>query len=489
MIQDLRDFIAACERHNLLHRVHAEVDWNLELSHIAKVNEESRGPALLFENVKDSSVPVFTSAFTTSQRLALCLEQDPTLSICDLSRKWMELLKRDPIPPRLTDRVPVMENVVTGRDIDITKLPAPWYYPNDGGRYIGTTAFSVCRDPDTGWTNLGTYRMQIQDKDAVSIMMLRGKHGEIIRRKYAGRRERMPIAAVIGCDPILFLVGSTQVGAGVSEYDVAGTLRQRPVPVFVSDLTGLTLPANAEIIFEGYFDLDDLRQEGPFGEYTGYYSSAKDAGGSGLEPTLKIERILHRNNPIFWSTSVGKPINDIHMLQSLNRTATLWHDLEAMKIPGIQGVYVPPESCGWYWAVISLKQLYPGHSNQVGNAAIATSTGHYALKGVIVVDDDIPADDWDRVWWALSTRFDPKRSVQIIDRGRSSPVDPSLPRETRFIMSRVIMDACTPFEWAEKPQEVFMDRDTLRRVSARWKEYGFAGESPVAAMIERLSEK
>jgi 4-hydroxy-3-polyprenylbenzoate decarboxylase len=139
--------------------------------------------------------------------------------------------------------------------------------------------------------------------------------------------------------------------------------------------------------------------------------------------------------------------------------------------------------------VISLKQLYPGHSNQVGNAAIATSTGHYALKGVIVVDDDIPADDWDRVWWALSTRFDPKRSVQIIDRGRSSPVDPSLPRETRFIMSRVIMDACTPFEWTEKPQEVFMDRDTLRRVSARWKEYGFAGDSPVAAMIERLSEK
>jgi len=184
---------------------------------------------------------------------------------------------------------------------------------------------------------------------------------------------------------------------------------------------------------------------------------------------------------------VGKPINDIHMIQSLNRTATLWYDLETMKVPGIQSVYIPPEACGRFWAVVSVKQMYPGHSNHVGNAVIASTTGHYGLKGVIVVDHDIEADDWDRIWWALSTRFDPKRSAQIIDRGRSTPLDPGLPIEARDITSRIILDACTPYEWANKPNEIFMDRAVLQKVSDRWNEYGFAGSSPVAGMINRLT--
>jgi 4-hydroxy-3-polyprenylbenzoate decarboxylase len=131
--------------------------------------------------------------------------------------------------------------------------------------------------------------------------------------------------------------------------------------------------------------------------------------------------------------------------------------------------------------------MYPGHSNHVGNAAIATTTGHYALKGVIVVDDDIDVEDWDRIWWALSVRFDPVRSVQVINRGRASPVDPSLPRDTRFIMSRIILDATTPYEWTERPREVFMDADTLTKVSARWNDYGFEGASPIDQMMESLS--
>jgi len=323
--------------------------------------------------------------------------------------------------------------------------------------------------------------MQVQGKDSASVMILNGKHGEQIRRKWEARGEKMPCAAVIGCDPMLLLCSSTFAGSDVSEYDMAGAVRQRPINVFESDLTGLKLPATAEIILEGYLDTDNMRPEGPFGEYTGYYSSAKDIKGSALEPVLKVQRVYHRNNPIFWSTTVGKPINDIHMFQSLNRTATLWHDLETMKIAGIKGVYVPPETCGWYWAIISVKQGYPGHSNHVGNAAIATTTGHYALKGVIVVDDDIDVEDWDRVWWALSVRFDPVRCAQIINRGRASPVDPSLPKETRFIMSRIILDATTPYEWTDRPREVVMDEKMMKKVSDQWKKYGFKGDSPIVA--------
>jgi phenylphosphate carboxylase beta subunit len=484
-IQDLRDFIAVCEQHGMLHRVKTEVDWNLELCHVSKVNEEQKGPALLYENVKDYKIPVFTSAFTTPQRMALCLEQDPSMKMSQLSKKWMELTTKKLIKPEIMKNPPVLENVITGDAVDVSMFPAPWFYPEDGGRFIGTAVYLVTKDPETGWTNLGTYRMQILDKNVCGVQIIKGKHADFMLKQYEARGELMPAAAVIGCDPVLFLAGSTLVSAQTDEYDVCGALRQRPVPIFESELTGLKLPATAEIILEGFIDPKELRKEGPFGEYTGYYSG--NAQEEYPKPALKVERILHRNNPIFWSTTVGKPINDIHMIQSLNRTATLWYDLETMRVPGIQSVYIPPEACGRFWVIVSVKQMYPGHSNHVGNAVIASTTGHYGVKGVITVDHDIAADDMDRVMWALATRFDPKRSAQIIDRGRSTPLDPGLPIEAREILSRIILDACTPFEWKKKPNEIFMDRTVLQKVSSRWNEYGFKGASPVADMIDRLT--
>ena len=485
MINDLRDFIKALDEHGELHRVTAEVDWNLEACHVSKVNEEAKGPALLYENIKDyPDIPLFSSAFTTPRRLAIALEQDPDLPMSQLSKKWMELTTQKLIKPEFVDNPPVLENVIEGDDVDLLKFPVPWFYPDDGGRFFVTSGFLVTQDPDSGWTNCGTYRSQVLGKNILGSQIIKGKHGDFHMKKYQERGELMPAAAVVGCDPVLFLAASTLVSAEIDEYDIASSLRQRPTPVFKSDLTGLTLPANAEIIAEGYIDPNELMEEGPFGEYTGYYSGNK--GKDYPKPILRVERIIHRNNPTMWSTTVGKPINDIHMIQSLNRTATLWHDLETMRVPGIEGVYIPAEACGRFWAVVSVRQKYPGHSNHVGNAVIATTTGHYGLKGVIVVDHDIAVDDWDRIWWALSTRFDPKRDAQIIDRGRSTPLDPSLPINAREITSRIILDACVPFEWKDKPNEIFMDRTVLQKVSDRWNEYGFEGSSPVANMIDRL---
>jgi phenylphosphate carboxylase beta subunit len=485
-IDDLRGYIAALEAHGELHRVKTEVDWKFELCHISKVNEEQKGPALLYENVKGYKIPVFTSAFTTPRRLALSLGMDPSLSMSQLSKRWMELTTKKLIKPELVSRPAVKENVITGDAVDINMFPSPWFYPDDGGRFFCTAGFLVTADPDTGWTNCGTYRAQVLGRDILGSQIIKGKHGDMHMKKYQQRGEPMPAAYVVGTDPVLFLAGSTLVSAQTDEYDIAGSLRGRPVPVFKSELTGLTLPANAEIIAEGFIDPNELMEEGPFGEYTGYYSGNK--GKDYPKPVLRIKRILHRNDPVMWSTTVGKPINDIHMIQSLNRTATLWHDLETMKVPGIQSVYIPPEACGRFWAIVSVKQMYPGHPNHVGDAVIASTTGHYGVKGVIVVDHDIEADDWDRVMWALSTRFDPKRSAQIINRGRSTPLDPGLPIEARNIVSRIILDACTPFEWENKPNEIFMDRAMLQKVSTRWNEYGFQGASPVAGMIDRLSK-
>jgi 4-hydroxy-3-polyprenylbenzoate decarboxylase len=484
-INDIRTYIAALEANGLLHRVKAEVDWKFELCHISKVNEEAKGPGLLYENVKGYDIPVFTSAFTTPERIAVALEQDPSLSMCQLSRKWMELTTKGLIKPTFVDNPPVLENTIEGDAIDLEAFPAPWFYPDDGGRFFGTSGYLLTQDPDTGWTNLGTYRSQILGKDILGSQIIKGKHGEFHMKKYQERGEKMPCAYVVGGDPVLFLASSTLVSAQTDEYDVAGALRGRPVEVFKSDLTGLTLPANAEIIVEGWMDPNELMDEGPFGEYTGYYSGNKMKDYP--KPVLRVSRILHRNKPIFWATTVGKPINDIHMIQSLNRTAQLWHDLETMKVPGIQSVYFPAAATGRFWVIASVKQMYPGHSNQVADAINGSTTGHYGVKGIIVVDHDIAADDMDRVWWALATRFDPKRSVQIIERGRSTPLDPGLPIEAREVVSRVILDACTPYEWANKPNEIFMDRAVLQKVSDRWNEYGFQGGSPVADMIPRLT--
>jgi 4-hydroxy-3-polyprenylbenzoate decarboxylase len=392
-------------------------------------------------------------------------------SICQMAREWVELTKKGLIPPKIVDRGPVTENIIEGDDIDVlAKFPVPRFYPLDGGRYIGTTGFLVTQDPETGWTNLGTYRMQVLEKDHVGAQVLKGKHADLHLAKYRTMGKMMPIAAVIGGNPLLFLLSSTTVGAGESEYDVAGALRGEPIEVIKSDLTGLLIPATAEIVLEGEMDPNALREEGPFGEYTGYYSGS--AKQEFKKPFFKVRRILHRDNPHFWATSVGSPVTDTHMLGSLQVSATLWSDLEAARVPGIKGVYCLPESTGRMWSVISVKQSYPGHAMHVGTQAVGSSSGHYRMKGFIIVDDDIPADDLAKVIWALGVRFDPERDTHIIKRTRSTPLDPSLPIDQRNVGSKIIMDATVPYEWEEKPIEIKLDEEMVKKVQERWNEYG-----------------
>jgi 4-hydroxy-3-polyprenylbenzoate decarboxylase len=392
-------------------------------------------------------------------------------SMCQMAKEWMKITTKQLIKPKVVKSGPVQEMIVKVKDVDLLRdFPVPYMYPQDGGRFVGTAEYLITKDMETGWTNLGTYRMQVHDRNHAGIQIIKGKHADFHFNQYKKAKKLMPAAAVIGCDPLHFLVSSTLVGAQVDEYDIIGALRGAPVEVIKSDLTGLMLPAHAEIILEGFIDPEDLREEGPFGEYTGYYSGKK--GEEWPKQVLHIKRILRRKNPIFWSTTVGKPVTDTHMIQSLNRTATMWTDLENMRVPGIQSVYLPPQSGGRFWAIVSVKTMYPGHSNHVGTAVISTTTGHYGLKGVIVVDADIPADDFDKVLWSLSMRYDPYRSTEIIKRGRSTPLDPALPIEARDIVSRIIMDATVPYEWARKPNEIFLDEETVKKVQARWKEYG-----------------
>jgi phenylphosphate carboxylase beta subunit len=462
--RDLRDFIVRLEAEGELRRVRAEVDWDLELGHIAKINEERGGPALLFENVKGYKSPVFASAFTSTSRLALALDMPKTTHLVDLMREWVRRTSNK-IPPRWVTDAPCRQNVDEGDKVDLYKFPVPKLYPRDGGRYFGTAVFVITKDPDNGWVNLGTYRMQLLDKKTLGTNFIKGKHAEIMLQKYRERKEPMPVAAVVGADPVLFLVGAARLPAYDSEYDVAGALRGVPVEVVKGLTVDLPIPATAEIVVEGEIDPSDLKPEGPFGEYTGYYSGA----GTEPRPCMRVNTVYYRDNPIFWVTTVGRAVTDTHMTMALTYGATLWQELDAMKIPGIKAVYCPPEGAGRMIAIISVKQMYPGHAIQVGTAAISTEMGAYGLKTVIIVDDDVDPWDLSRVLWALSFRFQPSRA-EFIKRGRSTPLDPTLPIDARHITSRIIIDATIPFEWKEKPIPVELDPDVRRRVESRWSE-------------------
>lgn len=468
---DLRDFVAQCEKVGQLKRVKTEVDWDLEISHICKIAEEKSGPALLFENVKGYSSPVLTGAFATTQRLAMILGKDPKLSLVELTKEWVNLSVKDVILAKEVKEGPIFENIVDGDKIDTFAFPSPKFYELDGGRYFGTAVFMVIQDPENGKVNLGTYRMGILDDKSVGVQILKGKTADRIMKKYAKQGKKMPACAIIGGDPLHIFASAATVSGAKSGYDVVSSLRGEPVEIVKGQVTGLPIPAAAEIVLEGEIDPTQLRNEGPFGEYTGYYT--EELIKPIPKPALDVKRVYYRNNPILWETSVGRPVGDQHMLYAFARNASLWMDLEKMQIPGIKSVYTLPEGSGRFIVVVSVQQMYPGHSDQVAAAVIASNTGTYGVKMVIVVDDDIEADDLPRVWWALGTRYNPLRGTQIINRGRSTPLDPAIGAdEVKFITSRIILDATIPYEWKVKPTEIKLNQPMLDKVKAKWNEYG-----------------
>jgi len=474
IMKDIRSWIEACEREGELKRIRREVDWDLELSHIASLNESRGGPALLFENVKGSEMPVLTSMVTTARRMAITLDLPLSYSMCDMAREWMKIVEMGKLikPVEVKDNIPVMEKLVEGDKVNLLDFPSPRFFPQDGGRYIGTALYLASQDPETGWTNLGIYRMQLFDEKTMGAnVVVPARHVNFHLKKYQKMGKKMPVAVVLGDHLTNFVVASSAIPEGVDEYDMIGALRGEPVEIFRSDLTGLMLPANAEAIFEGEIedDPDNLRSEGPLGEYTGYYSER----GAAPKPWLNVKRILRRENPIFQVSLAGRPVSDTHMVTTLNRSGELWADLEVMKIPGIQAVYCPPEACGRFWVIVSVKTMYPGHANQVGEAVIASRTGHNGVKGVIIIDADVSPDDMAGVWWSMAVRYNPITDTELIKKARSSSLDVALPIGTRVIGSRIIIDATMPYEWEKKPIVVELDEEMKNKISAKWQDYGF----------------
>ena len=319
--------------------------------------------------------------------------------------------ERKPIAPRVVADGPIFENVIEGEAVDINRFPAPKWHANDGGRYIGTECLVITADPDSDWINIGTYRVMVQDGKTLGVFIEPGKHGDVIRRKYWDRGQPCPMIVTVGQAPVLGAIASSGAKSGESEFALAGGKIGRAIDVVHGKITGLPMPADAELAFEGYMPPleEESRAEGPFGEWPGYYASDQHP-----EAVLKVGAVYHRNDAIIIGQPPTKPTYPGRQIK-LERVARLWDTLEAAGVPEIQGVWKMPGGGSRFIDVISIRQLHSGHAKMAGLVAAGCGAGAYMTRMVIVVDHDVDITNPNEVMWAMATRWDPATQTDIID--------------------------------------------------------------------------
>jgi UbiD family decarboxylase len=409
---------------------------------------------------------VLSNGLGSFKRIAVTLGLPVDATPHELVRLWQERVRKgiQTIPSEVVKDGPVFENVMRGDAVDVLKFPTPKWHEFDGGRYLGTGSFDVTKDPDDGWVNLGTYRVMVQNKNTLGFYISPGKHGRQHRDKWFARGEKMPVAFVPGGDPLLFLAACTEIPFGITEYDWAGGVRGAPYRVVKGPITGLPIPADAEIVIEGWADGKDKMVEGPFGEWTGYYAS-----GEREEPVMRVEAIYHRNDPIILASPPNVPPDEQSFYRAFMRSARLRGDIEAASIPGITGVWCHEVGGSRLFNAISITQKYAGHARQVGHAAASVHSGAYLGRYTIVVDDDIDVMDLEEVLWAMCTRSDPSESIDIVPKMWSGPLDPRIHPDKKGLSSRAIIDATRPFEWRDKfPRSQLPTPETKRRALEKW---------------------
>jgi UbiD family decarboxylase len=463
---DLRDWLDKVEALGELKRVDG-ASCDLEIGTLTDlVCHSPQRSAVLFQNIPGypPGYRIAINATGSFKRLAMVLGVTAE-NKKELVDAWAEKLANlQPMPPAYVDDGPVLENSYVAETVDITRFPAPLWHKQDGGRYLGTASVTITQDPDDGWINLGTYRVMVVDKDRVGFYISPGKHGRMHREKYFSRSQPCPVAISFGHDPVLFAVGAFEWPHSQSEYGIAGGIKGSPIEVIKGDYTGLAFPARSELVLEGEAEEGVMSPEGPFGEWTGYYAS-----GVRQEVTIKVKAIYHRHDPIILSAPPLKPPNGNSFYGAVMRSAKLKRDLQMSGVPDVVDVWFPEEGGGRFLCVVSIKQRYPGHARQVGLLAMANPSSAYMGRYVIVVDDDIDVTDLSDVIWAVITRTDPAKSIDLVRRLWSGPLDPVLTKEDANVSSRAIIDACRPYERLSTfPPVIERDRDIEKKVLKEW---------------------
>ena len=465
--EDLREWLEEAEKLGEVKHVEG-ASWERDIGMAAEVVlHDEKAPCVVFENVPgtlDGSRVLVN--FFAGKRANMTLGFPSELSKIELTdafrKNYMEELAQ--IPHRIVERGPVLENVVEGDAVDVEAFPTPMWHEQDGGRYIGTGSYNVTRDPDTGWINIGTYRVMVQSKNEVGFYISPGKHGRVHRDKYQQRNEPMPAVIVCGGDPMTFLMGCSEVPPGVCEFDVVGGFRGEPMKMIEGRHTGLPFPADAEIVLEGFVHPTDKKPEGPFGEWTGYYGSLMRE-----EPVMEIKAIYHRNNPIILGCPPQRPPDELARYRAVTRSALLKENIAKAGVPDVTAAWLHEVGTARMLIGVSIKQRYPGHSKQAGHVACQCHVGAYAGKYVIVTDEDVDVSNLEELIWAMLTRSDPATSIDIINGAWSTHLDPRIPpwekEKGNLTNSRAIIDACRPFHWKDEFPPVNAPSPELARES------------------------
>jgi len=477
-IEDIHDFISELEKNDELKRVKTQVDSNLEIAEIIRRQMYSKGPAILFENIKDYDMPVLANAFGSMKRLEIGLEMtdfkeigqrivdmtkmDMPSGLINKIKKLPELSKMTESFPKLETSGPVTE--ITSSSASFDDLPILKSWPDDAGRFI-TLGLVATKHPETGVRNLGVYRMQILDSTHALMHWQKHKRGAHHSDISKDKGEKIPTAIIIGGEPATIFSSIAPVPEGLDKYLFAGITRKKGVKTVKCKTIDLEVPANAEIVLEGYVDPVDLRDEGPFGDHTGYYTPVEPY------PTFTLTGIMRRKNPIYVTTVVGKPVlEDAYIGKVIERS---FLPLISMFHPEVVDFSMP--AAGWFQglAIISIKKRYPGQAKKVMMGL--WGMGQLSLtKMFVVVDDDINVHDMNDVIWAVTTRADAARDTIIINNTPTDTLDPASPLVN--LGSKLGIDATqkTNEEGYEREiqQLVKVDEDTKNLVDSKWSSYG-----------------
>lgn len=481
---DLREFIALLEKRGELVRIKQEVDPYLEMTEISDRTLRAKGPALLFENPKGYDVPVLCNLFGTPDRVALGMGQEDVSALRDVGELLAFLKEPEPpkglldlwekrhdfkqvlnMPVKVVKKAPCQQVVLEGDQVDLDKLPIQTCWPGDAAPLV-TWALAVTRGPDKERQNLGIYRMQKIAKNKLIMRWLAHRGGALdyraFRKKNPGKP--YPVAITLGADPATTLGAVTPVPDTLSEYAFAGLLRGEKTQVVKCLGNDLQVPASAEYILEGFLHGDEA-EEGPFGDHTGYYNEVETF------PVFTIDRITHRENPIYHSTYTGRPPDEPAILGvALNE---VFVPILKKQFPEIVDFYLPPEGCSYRMAVVSMQKQYPGHAKRVMMGVWSFLRQFMYTKFVIVTDDDVDVRNWEDVIWAMTTRMDPVRDTVMIENTPIDYLDFASP--VSGLGSKMGLDATnkmpgeTDREWGEP---IAMGDKVKHRVDDLWNELG-----------------
>ena len=481
---DLRDFIALLEQRGELVRIKQEVDPYLEMTEISDRTLRAKGPALLFENPKGYDVPVLCNLFGTPERVALGMGQENVSALRDVGELLAFLKEPEPpkglldlwekrhdfkqvlnMPVKVVKKAPCQQIVLEGDQVDLDQLPIQTCWPGDAAPLV-TWALAITRGPEKERQNLGIYRMQKIAKNKLIMRWLAHRGGALDYRDFQKKNpgKPYPVAIALGADPATTLGAVTPVPDTLSEYAFAGLLRGEKTQVVKCIGSDLQVPASAEYILEGFLHGDEA-EEGPFGDHTGYYNEVETF------PVFTIDRITHRENPIYHSTYTGRPPDEPAILGvALNE---VFVPILKKQFPEIVDFYLPPEGCSYRMAVVSMKKQYPGHAKRVMMGVWSFLRQFMYTKFVIVTDDDVDVRNWEDVIWAMTTRMDPVRDTVMVENTPIDYLDFASP--VSGLGSKMGMDATnkmpgeTNREWGEP---IVMDETIKQRVDELWNELG-----------------